>query len=134
MSALFDGVDVRSVVCDLNEDPRDGNLAFKTFSEAGFVEDLASARALVANGGFTTLGEAVYLHKPILSVPIKHHAEQILNAFYVEKLGYGKYVEELTQEGLEGFLSQLDTYAENLSAYSQDGNRVLFERLGEIVG
>lgn len=134
LASILKGVDAPFVIYGFNEDRRDGNLTFRTFSEAGFVEDLATSRALLANGGFTTLGEAVYLHKPILSVPIGHHTEQILNAFYVAKLGYGEHARELTREGVEGFLSRLDTYAGNLAAYGQDGNTVLFERLGELLG
>jgi uncharacterized protein (TIGR00661 family) len=48
----------------ITEEQVEGNLRFRPFSETRFIEDLASARAVVAGGGFTLLSEAVYLHKP----------------------------------------------------------------------
>ena len=40
-------------VYGFNKDERDGNVIYKTFSEQGFVDDLASAAAVIANGGFS---------------------------------------------------------------------------------
>ena len=48
----------------------------------------ARARS-VANGGLSLIGEAVYLGKPIFSVPVRNQYEQVLNARYLEELGYG---------------------------------------------
>jgi len=44
-----------------------------------FVDDLLSAEYVVTSGGFETISEAHYHEKKILAVPIKNHAEQILN-------------------------------------------------------
>ena len=55
----------------ITEDQVEGRLTYRPFSEAGFIADLSSARAVIAGGGFTLLGEAVYLQKPILSVPVR---------------------------------------------------------------
>src|SRR5919201_524821 len=44
---------------DLREDERDENLLYRSFSEPGFVEDLRTARGVIASGGFTLMGEAV---------------------------------------------------------------------------
>lgn len=49
----------------------DGNLQFKNFNEDEFYRDLASCRAVITNGGFSLMTEALYLQKPILSVPVK---------------------------------------------------------------
>ena len=69
------------------EEQVEGNLRYRPFAEAGFIEDLASARAVIAGGGFTLMGEAVYLHKPMLAVPIAKQFEQVMNARYLQKLG-----------------------------------------------
>ena len=69
----------------------EGNLTFCPFSEAGFIADLAGARAVVAGGGFTLMSECVYLHKPMLAMPIGGQFEQTLNALYLEREGYGEY-------------------------------------------
>jgi uncharacterized protein (TIGR00661 family) len=109
---------------DLKEEERDGNLRFMPFSETAFIADLASARAVVAGGGFTLMGEAVYLRKPMLAIPLGRQFEQILNARYLAKLGYGAAADNLEAPGvLSGFLERSAEYAENLARYSQDGNR-----------
>src|SRR5690606_13107532 len=48
-------------VYGMNEDRHDGNVIFKPFSEAGFIKDLAGAKAVIANGGFSFISEAIYL-------------------------------------------------------------------------
>jgi uncharacterized protein (TIGR00661 family) len=66
------------------------HVEYRPFSEAGFLADLASARAVVANGGYTTLSEALHLGKPVLSIPIRHQGEQELNAAYLSADGLGE--------------------------------------------
>jgi uncharacterized protein (TIGR00661 family) len=66
-----------------------GNVELCDFDERTFLADLAGARAVVTNGGFTTISEALYLGKPVLSVPLEHQAEQLLNAAWLEELGLG---------------------------------------------
>lgn len=65
------------------------NVELRPFSEEGFMRDLASARAVICNGGYTTLSEAVCLGKPVLSIPIQQQGEQQLNAAYLDALGLG---------------------------------------------
>ena len=74
---------------DLPAPVREGNLVYMPFSEQGLVEDLRTARGVVASGGFTLMSEAVYLHRPVLAEPVGKQFEQILNARYLESLGYG---------------------------------------------
>jgi uncharacterized protein (TIGR00661 family) len=69
---------------------RRDNLVFAAFSERRFLRDLARAKAVVLGGGFTLITEAIFLRKPILSVPMRRHYEQCLNAAMVERLGYGR--------------------------------------------
>jgi uncharacterized protein (TIGR00661 family) len=114
---------------DLTEDVRDGNLLYRPFSEQGFIDDLRTARGVVAGGGFTLMGEAVYLHRPMLSVPLEGQFEQVLNARYLEHLGYGHYAERITPESLGRFLEALPDLEQNLSAYRQDGNTDLLGAL-----
>jgi uncharacterized protein (TIGR00661 family) len=116
---------------DLKEDLVDGNLTYRPFSEARFIEDLRTARAVVAGGGFTLMSEAVYLHKPLLSVPVQGQFEQVLNALYLQRLSYGKYAPTLTERALVEFLGSLKEYERALSDYSQDGNEVTFGALHE---
>ncbi|HZU85005.1 MAG TPA: MJ1255/VC2487 family glycosyltransferase, partial [Polyangiaceae bacterium] len=103
------------VVYGLRKSARRGNCTLKDFSETGFVDDLASARAVVTNGGLTLIGEAVYLGKPIFSVPVGNQYEQVLNARYVEELGYGLAAERVEAELLRLFLRESPKFAARIS-------------------
>ena len=118
---------------DLKEDLVDGPLTYKPFSEKGFIDDLRTCKAVVANGGFTLMSESVYLHKPMLSLPVAGQFEQVLNARYLEQMGYGLYAPELTADGLKKFLLQLPFFEEKLAAYQQDGNKLLLAKLDELL-
>lgn len=75
------------------------------FDEARFLHDLASARAVVCNGGHTTLSEALYYGKPVLSIPLRRHGEQQLNAAYLSELGLGQRAPRLEPGVLRAFLA-----------------------------
>jgi uncharacterized protein (TIGR00661 family) len=114
----------------IKEEQIEGNVRYRPFSEDGFIADLASARAVVAGGGFTLMGEAVYLHKPMLSIPVGKQFEQVLNARWLEKLGYGRMCERLDDPAiLRSFLGEVPACAARLAAYGQEGNTLI---LGEI--
>jgi len=61
----------------------------RTFSEDEFLDDLASCRFALVNGGHTTISEALYFGKPVLCFPVQGQAEQELNAHHVAKMGFG---------------------------------------------
>jgi uncharacterized protein (TIGR00661 family) len=117
----------------LAEDVVDGSVTYRPFSERAFVEDLRTARGVVANGGFTLLSEAVYLRKPVLACPVRKQFEQILNARYLEALGYGLAADELTPERLGEFLERVPEHETKLAGYAQDGNRELLAKLDEVL-
>jgi len=110
---------------------REGKLTYLPFSEQGFVDDLRTARGVVASGGFTLMGEAVYLRRPMLAEPVGKQFEQILNARYLESLGYGMSAEEITEQQLGEFLERIPDFERNLAGYSQDGNREVMNALDE---
>lgn len=108
---------------DLERDVVEGSLLYRPFSEAGFLDDLRTARAVIAGGGFTLLSECVYLRKPVLSIPVRGQFEQTLNGRYVQKLGYGMYAPLPSAGAVHRFLAQLPDCRAALAGYSQDGNR-----------
>jgi uncharacterized protein (TIGR00661 family) len=114
---------------DIKEDVVEGNLRYRPFSERGFIDDLRTARAVVASAGFTLMGEVVYLHKPMLAVPVRRQLEQVLNARYLEAEGYGLAADELTAERLGAFIERVPDFAQRLAGYRQDGNDALFAAL-----
>ena len=114
----------------LKEEVVDGNLRHRPFSETGFIEDLASSRAVIAGSGFTLMGEAVYLRKPMLAIPLRGQFEQVMNARYLQYEGYGQYADDLSDpETLTSFLAQIPAYQAKLATYSQDGNKDLLDAL-----
>lgn len=116
---------------ELTEEVREGNLRFRPFSETAFVEDLRTARGVVSNGGFTLLSEAVYLHRPVLSVPVSRQFEQVVNARYLELEGYGLAADEVSAPVLAEFLERTPDFERKLAGYQQDGNEVLLRNLEE---
>lgn len=119
---------------DLAADAVEGNLTYRPFSESRFVEDLASCAAVVAGGGFTLMGEAVYLHKPMLTVPLGRQFEQLMNGRYLEQLGFGKCVEHIDDaEVVHRFLERVPRYHKNLRDYQQKGNKRLFAELDHLL-
>lgn len=119
----------------IQEEQIEGHLRYRPFSETGFVEDLATARAVIAGGGFTTLSEAVYLRKPLLSVPVLGQFEQVLNARWLELLGYGRASESLADpEVIHAFLRAIPGCEERLATYEQDGNTRLYEEVDRNLG
>jgi uncharacterized protein (TIGR00661 family) len=113
----------------ITEEMREASLVHCPFSETKFIDDLATAKAVIAGGGFTLMGEAIYLGKPMLSLPLVGQFEQVLNANYLRKLGYGERASEITTEGVRRFLARAPEYAENLSRFEHDRNEGLFAQL-----
>jgi uncharacterized protein (TIGR00661 family) len=114
----------------IQEEQVEGNLRYRPFDEARFIADLASARAVVGGGSFTVMGEAVYLRKPMLSVPVGGQFEQVLNARWLERLGYGRYAESLADPAVvHRFLDAIPACEGRLASYEQDGNMKLQETL-----
>jgi len=64
-----------------------------------------------------------------LSIPVKKQFEQIVNALYLEKLGYGEFHEEIDEKTIKRFLSHLNIYRESLNSYEYEGNQKIFEAL-----
>ena len=114
------------VVYGLGRDAEEGNCTLHSFSEQRFVRDLAGARAVVTNGGLSLMHEAIYLGKPILSVPVRNQFEQEMNARYLEQYGYGLAAPRIDADVLDAFLRQERDYAEALRRHRQKGNDVLY--------
>ena len=74
------------------------------------------------------------MRKPMLAVPIQHQFEQVMNARYLEKLGYGQYAPSLEDPAvIRRFLDAIPACQEKLASYSQDGNQALFTALDAVL-
>jgi uncharacterized protein (TIGR00661 family) len=138
--ALPDALAVSGLECrvyglrrDLSADVVEGNVRYRPFDEAEFIADMASARAVVSGGSFTVMSECVYLHKPLLSVPVAGQIEQVINARYLERVGYGMQADHVDRAVLERFVDGVPRCEERLATYTQDGNRVLFDAVNQFL-
>ena len=105
------------------------NIEARAFDEETFIRDLASARAVVGNGGMSLLGEAIAFQKPVLAVPVRGQYEQEINCAYLERLGLGATAPTLDPAMLTEFLHRLPSYAERLATIAHDRNARLYAAL-----
>ena len=122
-------LDEKFIVYGFNIDKVDENLTYKHFNEDEFYSDLASAKAVVCNGGFTFISEAITLKKPIYSIPAQGNFEQTLNGFYVKRLGYGEYHENMSVKKLKLFLNRLNKYQQKLTKVKTRNNDGIIREL-----
>ena len=123
--------DENFIVYGFNKEIVDENLTYRKFNEDIFYEDMRCAKAIITNGGFTMISEAIYLKKPVYSIPAEGNFEQILNGFYVEKLGYGEYHDQLNSKLIDNFISSLKEYKINLNNNENSDNSAVFKELEE---
>jgi len=108
LEKLLASVRAPFVAYGFNREGQQANVTYKKPSLDGFLADLVSAKAIVANAGFSLVTEALHLGKPYLAIPVEHQFEQIFNAYWLEKSGYGAFWEEgLNKERIESFLFNL---------------------------
>ncbi|HJS75099.1 MAG TPA: glycosyltransferase family protein [Vicinamibacteria bacterium] len=110
-----------------------GNVRLRRFSGPGFLEDLRTARAVIAGGGFSLMSEAVSLRVPMLAVPIEKQYEQELNARYLKELGYGSWTRELDAGAITRFLERTGEIQKSLASYERTDNRILLACLDELI-
>lgn len=120
-------------VYGMGREGREGNVTLRPFGEQSFIDDLRTARGVVAGGGFSLMSECVTLRVPMLSVPIRKQYEQELNARYLQHLGYGEHVRALDADAVARFMERVDGYADNLQAYEPHDNSMLFGCVDELI-
>jgi uncharacterized protein (TIGR00661 family) len=133
LARVLGSVRARFIAYGFGKDGEEGNILYRKPSMEGFLRDLTSAKAIVANSGFSLVTEALHLAKPYLAVPVEHQFEQIFNAYWLQKTGYGAYWEELDKERVESFLSKLPIYQEKLADYPRHGNGALLAKLDALI-
>ncbi len=119
------GLPGRFVVYGMNIEGQEGNCTLRKFSEAGFIEDLRTARAALAGGGFSLMSECVHLGVPLYAVPIQGQYEQELNARYLATLGYGGWSPTFDREQIAAWLAEVSPE----TTYVQEPEAVLYERI-----
>ncbi len=123
----------RFVVYGLGREGTEGNVELRPFSSTGFIDDLRTARAVVAGGGFSLMSEAVHIGVPYFAVPLKQQFEQELNARYLHWLGYGDWAEEPEPDRLISFLASTDDHAQALERYPRQDNSMTLRCVDELI-
>ena len=126
---LLKTFDETFIIYGCNKTQTDGNLVFKQFNEDEFYHDIAQAKAVITNGGFTVISEALYLKKPVFCFPINNQFEQILNGKFVEKLGAGISSMQVNREKMNMFFDNLDQYKKNLKQYNPENQQEILKQI-----
>ena len=117
----------------MRKDAQEKNVTLRDFSQEGFIEDLRTARAVIAGGGFSLMSEVTYLKIPMLSLPIEGQYEQQLNARYLEKLGYGMFADALDADVISRFLENTTAFEQALADYPSQDNAMTLQCLDELL-
>lgn len=122
VEAALDGCGAPVVVYGTPHRGRRGALEFRAPSENGFLDELASCRAVVGTAGNQLVGEALHFGKPLVVMP-EDSVEQRINAAAVERCGVGVQVDRhrLTPERLRAFLDGAERYADRTRWHARDG-------------
>jgi uncharacterized protein (TIGR00661 family) len=110
---------------------REGNLVFKPRATASFIEDVARADWVLSNGGYTLISEALYLGKPVFSVPVEGQFEQWINAHYLHQLGYGRMcrTRDFGPGALREFVERRGEFRANLQREDFHGNDLILAQV-----
>ena len=81
------------------------------------------------------MGEAVFLRKPMLAIPLERQFEQWLNAKYLEREGYGMCTLDLDDPTvLPRFLERTADCERALARYTQTDNHELLAAVDAFLG
>ncbi|MFA6228256.1 MAG: glycosyltransferase family protein [Patescibacteria group bacterium] len=133
LTELFKRLPYQFVIFGPQRQGEEGNIIFKHFDTHEWLMYLNRCRAVIGTAGLSLLGEAIYLKKPYLALPIKRQIEQLVNAQYLQRLGYGQFSYDLTGEEFEDFVARLPQYEDKLTFADACGNEELFKKLDEII-
>ena len=119
------------IVYGYEKESREENLVYK-MKGAGFVEDLAVCKAIIATAGFSLMSEALFWDKPYFALPLKGQFEQLINALFLKKSGFGEFSNAPDRKEIQKFLSRRSLYESNLKKYIIDPNEA-FEVMDSIL-
>jgi uncharacterized protein (TIGR00661 family) len=109
---------------------REGPLTFRAPIRDGFLQDLASCRAVLSTAGNQLMGEAMAYAKPVLVVP-EATVEQRLNAREIVRMGIGESLRpaQLERDTILAFLARTEAYAARARELTSDGQAQAVEWL-----
>jgi uncharacterized protein (TIGR00661 family) len=98
------------------------NLELSGIDRDAFLSQLARGSALITTAGNQVIGEAIYLHKPVLAFPEPDVLEQELNAAALRLSGYGDVfrLEEFSAGRWDAFAAGLSGFRARMAAGMRD--------------
>lgn len=121
----FKSINENFIVYGFDIKKKKGNIEFKRRDT--FLKDLENCKCVIGTAGFSLISEAIYLNKPYLAIPLKGQFEQVLNALFLKKAGFGDYSEELNEKEVIYFLDNLEYYKNKLKKYEMNQNKLFKE-------
>ncbi|ABA90077.1 protein of unknown function MJ1255 [Syntrophotalea carbinolica DSM 2380] len=110
-----------------------GNLTFKAPSNDGFLQDLATCKAVMATAGFTLITESLHLKKPYLALPMAGQFEQAINAVFLEKLNCGINLQHIDPADIGHFLYRLPDFKKALAEQPEFDNAPLLQKVDALL-
>jgi uncharacterized protein (TIGR00661 family) len=116
-----------------------GHLRRRAISRKGFKQDLFDAWGVIANCGFESISECLYLGKRVLTKPLSGQMEQHSNAAALERLGYADTMTKLDTERVREWLRsdkqavqlEFPNVARELAAWIVGGRKATLEELSD---
>jgi uncharacterized protein (TIGR00661 family) len=132
---LLKRLPLRFKVFAYDREGQDGNITYFPRSDARFIDEVGGASWVLTNGGYTLMSEALYLGKPVFSIPVAWQFEQWLNAHYLQNLGYGTMCDDLGkfEAKMRDFPGQIGRYRENILRQNFLGNEPVLARIREFL-
>jgi uncharacterized protein (TIGR00661 family) len=110
----------------LGRQPRFGGIEFREIHPDRFLEDLATATALITTAGNQLVGEALYLGKPVFAVPEPQNREQEIHAHFVQTMAVGASASPLSfsKNHLASFIEKVPFYRARINRQRMCGNQI----------
>ncbi len=88
---------------------------------------LKKSKAVITTAGHSSISEALVYKKPVLTIPLLNHVEQLSNAIAVKRMGCGDYllIKDLRKnysEKILSFLKKIEIYERNVENLRFNGN------------
>ena len=121
------------IIYGMNEEGEEENIIMRKFSGDEFVKDLSSAKAVIANAGFSLMSECIHLGIPMLALPIQRQFEQEMNARYLCNKGFGDWTYKLRAKDIERFFGTLNFYESRLQKYKRQDNQKTLKLVDRLI-
>jgi uncharacterized protein (TIGR00661 family) len=120
---------MRYIVFSATKHTDEPNITFKKHGDPEWLPLLAGCQAVIGTAGLSLISESLYLGKPYFALPIRRQIEQIVNALYLERLGYGAYSERVSAAAINDFIANISQYQAHLATYPRQYDNPLFAAL-----